>query len=163
MHSEFGERQFDAIIRDYSNSPNYDLKVEFTQAIDGHDEKLRMEYLIEHGHVSPIGPLSYTGTKKTGHKISAGFELVCHYDSLKNNFALIKNRAEQKSKPKHYGKYHVLVIVIDDYIAPRYDNKNDLEELNEFVKTNVISLPLDFAKVYILGFSGKTLLTYEID
>jgi predicted nucleotidyltransferase len=157
-----GNDNFDAIIRDCSKSPNFDLKVEFTQAIDGHDENLRMEYLIEHGYVSPIGPLSFTGTKKTGHKISVEFEPVLHDDSLENNFTLIKNRAELKSKPKNYGKNYVLVIVIDDYIAPRFDNQNDLEALNEFILTNIISLPLDFARLYILGLSGETLLTYEI-
>lgn len=157
-----GNDNFDAIICDYSKSPNFDLKVEFTHAIDGRDENLRMEYLIEHGHVSPIGPLSFTGTKKTGHKISVEFEMVSHNALLDNNFALIKNRAEQKSRPKNYGKDHILVITIDDYIAPRYGSQEDIETLNKFIKTNVINLPLDFDKLYILGFSGKTFLTYEI-
>jgi len=63
---------------------------------------------------------------------------------------------------KTYGQDHVLVIVIDDYIAPRFDDQKDLEALNEFIKSDVINLPLDFRELYILGISGKTLLAFKI-
>jgi hypothetical protein len=108
---------FDAIIRDYSQSPPFDLKVEFTYAVDGHDDHLRMKYHIEHGAVSLTGPCSHTGTEKTGHKIVVKTKAVSHNDSLNKSFALIKSRAEQKCKPKKYGENYILVIIIDDYIA----------------------------------------------
>jgi hypothetical protein len=151
---------FDAIIRDYSQSPPYELKIEFTLAIDGHDDHLRMKHLVEHGHVSLTGPLKYTGTEKTGHKINIVNKAANHNDSLIKTFTLIKVRAEQKCKPKKYGKNYILVITIDDHIAPRYDNKNDLEALNEFIKSYVINLPLDFGALYVLGLSGKTFLKF---
>ncbi|MBM4301574.1 MAG: hypothetical protein FJ121_08595 [Deltaproteobacteria bacterium] len=157
-----GNDNFDAIIRDYSHSPPSEQKIEFTLAIDGHDDQLRMKYFVEHGHVSLTGPLTYTGTEKTGHKINVETEAVLHNDSLKKTFAIIKSRAEQKCKPKNYGKNHVLVITIDDHIAPRYDNQKDLEALNEFMKSDVINLPLDFGGLYILGLSGKTFLAIKI-
>ena len=50
--SNFGNDNFDAIIRDYSHSPPSEQKIEFTLAIDGYDDNLRMKYFIEHGHVS---------------------------------------------------------------------------------------------------------------
>ena len=155
----FGNDNFDAIIRDYSHSPPSEIKIEFTLAIDGYDDHLRMKYCVEHGHVSLIGPLTYTGTEKTGHKINVKTEPVLHNDSLKKTFAIIKSRAEQKCKPKNYGKNHVLVITIDDH---RYNNPKDLEALNEFMKSNVINLPLDFGALYILGLSGKTFLDFKI-
>jgi len=157
-----GNDNFDAIIRNNSCSPPIELKIEFTLAIDGQDDHLRMKHLVEHGHVSLTGPLTYTGTEKTGHKIVVENEAVSHHDLRGINFALIKSRAEQKCKPKNYGKNHVLVITIDDHIAPRYDNQKDLEALNEFMKSNVINLPLDFGELYVLGLSGKTFLAFKL-
>jgi len=153
---------FDAIIRDYSQSLPFDLKVEFTYAVDGHDDHLRMKYLIEHGHVSLTGHLSYSGTEKTGHSIVVENEFASHYDSLVINYSLIKDRALQKCKPKNYGSNYVLVIIIDDYISPRFDKERDIEELKEFTETNLVNLPLDFGELYILGLSGKTFLTFKI-
>lgn len=157
-----GNDNFDAIIRDYSHSPPSDLKIEFTLAIDGYDDRLRKKYLVEHGYVSPIGPLTHTGTEKTGHKIKVEFEPVLHDDLLRKSFNIIKSRAKRKFKPKNYGKNHILVITIDDYIAPRFYDQKDLEALNEFIKSDVINLPLDFRELYILGISGKTFLAFKI-
>jgi hypothetical protein len=153
---------FDAIIRDYSCSPPTELKLEFTLAIDGHDDHLRMKYFIEHNYVSLTEPLSHTGTEKTGHKIALEGVLPSHYALLENNFLLIKNRAQQKCKPKSYGKNHILVIIIDHNISPGFDNEKDLKALKEFTETNLINLPLDFGELYILGLSGKTLLPFTI-
>jgi hypothetical protein len=158
-----GNDNFDALIRDYSKSPPSELKIEFTLAINGYDDYLRMKYLVQHGHVSRTGPLSYTGTEQTGHNITVENEAASHHDLLNTNFKLIKNRAEKKCEPnKVYGKNHVLVIIIDDYLPPRYDNQNDREAINEFIKSNVINLRLNFGKLYILGLSGKTFLPFKI-
>lgn len=154
---------FDAIIRDYSQSPPSEQKIEFTLAIDGYDDILRREYLVKHGHVSLTGPRSHTGTKKTGHNIVVEAEPVSHHTLLEKIFALIKCAAEKKCKPKKtYGKDHVLVIVIEDNLSPRYDNSKDIDALNEFIKPIVINLPLDFGELYILGLSGKTFLPFKI-
>ncbi len=157
-----GNDNFDAIIRDYSHSPPSDLKIEFTLAIDGYDDHLRMKYLVEHGHVWLTGPLTSTGTEKTGHKINAEFEPVLHDYLLRKSFDIIKSRAEWKCKPKNYGKNHILIRTIDDYIAPRFDDQEDLEALNEFIKSDVINLPLDFRELYIIGRSGKTFLRFKL-
>jgi hypothetical protein len=157
-----GNENFDAIIRDYSHSPIYEQKIEFTLAIDGHDDHLRMKYFVEHGHVSLTGPLKCRGTEKTGHKISVKNEPACHVESLQNYFSLIKRSAVKKCKPKNYGKDHVLVISIEDNLPPRYDNSRDIDALNEFIKSNVVNLPLDFGELYILGLSGKTFLPFKI-
>ncbi|MFA4902959.1 MAG: hypothetical protein WC600_09450 [Desulfobaccales bacterium] len=157
-----GNDNFDAIIRNNSCSPPIEQKIEFTLAIDGKDDHLRTKYLVEHGHVCLTGPLKSRGNEKTGHKIFVGNEVANHFELLQKNFALIKQCAGQKCKPKNYGKNHILVIVIDDNLAPRYGNQRDLEVLNKFIESNVINLPLDFRKLYILGISGKTFLPYKI-
>jgi hypothetical protein len=160
--SNFGNDNFDAIIRDYSHFPPSEQKIEFTLAIDGHDDHLRIKYYIEHGLVSLTGPLTYTVTKKTDHKINVATELANGNDLLIKTFTLIRSRAEKKCKPKKYGKNHILVITIDDHIASIYDNQKYLDALNEFIKSDVINLPLDFGELYILGLSGKTFLAFKL-
>jgi hypothetical protein len=155
---------FDAVIKDYSKSPPSEQKIEVTLAIDGYDDILRREHLVKHGHVPLTGPYSHSGTKRTGHNIVVESEAVSHYELLNDNFALIKCAAGKKVKTKKtYGKDHVLLIVIEDYLAPRYDKPEDINALNQFIESNVINLPLDFNELYILGYSGNTLLRFQLD
>ena len=154
-------QDFDAVICDYSFSPPHKLMVEFTCAIEYPDEHLRMKYFLEHGHVNVYGELSYTGTKKTGHKIHVENEMIDRDVLLQKNFLLIKKAAEQKSvhrKRKKYGRKHELVIFFDDWFL--FNPKDDVSVLEKFVKTNVLSIPLNFKAIYVLGLSGKTFLSF---
>ena len=156
-------KDFDAIIRDYTISPPHELKVEFTYAIDGHREHLRMKYFREHGEVNLLESVSYTGNKRTGHSIEVPDEMVDHNDSLQKTFSLIKAATENKSKirkPKRYGKKtHVLVVVFDDRTWFNACNKVELEE---FIKKEVLILDLNFKTVYILGEERETFLSFEL-
>jgi hypothetical protein len=156
-----GNDNFDAIVRDYSYSPPNEIKLEFTLASDGHDIHLRIEYLIDYNHVSLTSPLSHTGTEKTGHKIAVEGRIPSHDDLLENNFMLIKNSAQKKCN-RSYDNNHVLVIIIDDNISPRFNNERDIKALKEYTETKLINLPLDFGELYILGLSGKTFLPFKI-
>lgn len=156
-----GNDNYDAIIRDYSFSPPSKIKVEFTQALDkksGLEEHLRMKYFLEHGQVSLMGPVS--GAKKTG-KINVIGGPVNINDYLAKVFRLIRSAAEAKSI-KNYGLSHILIIVIDDYLRPRFDSDRDRKALYEFVRDNVVILNMDFNALYILGISGKTLLSFRL-
>lgn len=158
--SNLGNQDFDAVICDYSFSPPHKLMVEFICAIEYPAEHLRMKYFLEHGHVNVYGELLYTGTKKTGHKIHVENEMIDRDVLLQKNFLLIKKAAEQKSvhrKRKKYGKKHVLVIFFDDWFL--FNSKDDVRVLEKFVKTNVLSIPLNFKAIYVLGSSGKTFLS----
>ncbi len=154
-------QDFDAVICDYSFSPPHKLMVEFTCAIEYPDEYLRMKYYLEHGHVNVYGHLSYTGTKKTGHKIYVENEMIDRDVLLQKIFSLIKKAAEYKSKPRKHGKYgekHVLVIFFDDWSL--FNSKDDISMLENFVTTNVLIIPLNFKTVYVLGLSGETFLSF---
>jgi hypothetical protein len=154
---------FDAIIRDYSFDPPYDLKVEFTKAMDktaGHEERLRMKYFIEHRHVFLTGPIKFSGTERSGHKIEVKPVPVSRTLSMEKVFSLILDRIEAKCKKK-YGYDHLLVILIDDYLAPRFGRVNDQKELKEFLENNVFNLNLDLRGLCILGLSGKTFFYKE--
>lgn len=166
-------KDFDAVIRDYTFLPPHELKVEFTYVTKGvvstsakecgHDEYLRMKYLIEHGHVNTFGSLTHSEDKNTGCKINVEDEMIDHIDLLQNTFSLIKSTAEKKSetsKPGRYGKQtHVLVIVFDD--CPWFNAKDNMA-LKDFVNMEVLVMDLNFKTVYILRVSGETFFSFEL-
>jgi len=159
-------RDFDAIIIDYSTSPRSELKVEITSALDeieGYDEHLRMEYFVQHGHVNVWGTLSASGTEKRGHQINIKEnEAIARTDLLNRAFSLIRSAVEGKSvRPnvaQKYGKGHILIVAFNDYCW--FEPDQDIPALKNFMKRHVLTLPLDFADLYVLGLSGKTFVCF---
>jgi hypothetical protein len=157
-------RDFDAIIMDYSTSPPSELKVEITSAVEGHDQHLRMKYFVEHGHVNVWGTLSASGTEKVGHEIHVENEVIAHTDLLQRTFSLIRTSVERKSvgtnKAQKYGQGHVLIVAFDDWCW--FNSKQqDMAALKNFVEEHVLKIPLDFAALYVIGLSGKTFVDFE--
>lgn len=159
----FGNDNFDAIIRDHSTSPPSDVRIEFTLAIDGRNDYLFRKYFIEHEHEPIVLPSIFlsTGTEKSGHKIDIADDLISYDNLLVDTFCLIRERALNKCN-KRYGKDYILVIIIDDFICPAYDHKEGIEALTKFAEDNLINLPLDFRELCILGYSGKTFLRFQL-
>ncbi len=157
-------RDFDATIIDYSTSPPYELKVEITSAVEGYNEYLRMKYFVKHGHVNVWGKLSASGTEKMGHEIHIENEVIEHTRHLKYSFSLIRSAVQGKSispnKPHKYGQGHVLIVAFDDWQWFNSEQK-DMTDLKSFVETHVLTLPLDFAALYVLGLSGKAFVVFE--
>jgi hypothetical protein len=161
------KRDFDAVIIDYSTSPPSELKVEITLALDeeeGHNQSLRMEYFLEHGYVNVLGKPASSGTKKTGRQIQVENEMFDRNDLLKRTLSLIRTAVERKSlspkKPHRYGQGHVLIVAFDDW--GWFEPEQDIPALKKFFEENVLTLPLSFASLYVLGLSGKTLLSFKI-
>jgi hypothetical protein len=103
-----------------------------------------------------------TGTEKIGLKIDVVDDEIFYNDLLIKTFSLIKDRVLKKCDKK-YGKDYILVIVIDDFICPAHDHKDGIEALTKFAEDNLISLPLDFRELCILGYSGKTFLRFPLE
>ena len=161
----FKNKDFDAVIRDRSVTPPRELKVEFTWAALSHNEHLRMKYLLEHGEVNLFGEVRYTGTKRTGHQIEVEDEAIKESKLLEELMGAIKEAAEKKAekpgKPKKYGRQHCLVIVFDDY--GRFDQRVEGIALENFMKSQVLILPLNFGEVSVLGISGETFISFPTD
>ncbi|MDT7042922.1 hypothetical protein [Candidatus Nitronereus thalassa] len=152
---------YDATILDKSYTPPKELKVEFTRAVDGKDDYLRMKYFLEHGHVNLVGDLRYEGSEKRGHKIQVKDEAVSVNDTRKKTCELIRKCVEGKSN-RQYGKSYMLVITFDDYIGFRFDDNETFPVLDKMLNEIVSGFNLDFEKLYLLGFSGKTILNCSI-
>jgi hypothetical protein len=156
-------RDFDTTIRDYSTSPPSELKVEITSAIEGYEEHLRMKYFLEHGHVSVWDKVSASGNERVGHKIDVENELTADSDLLKQTFSLILSAVKGKSvipnKTPKYGQGHVLIVAFGDW--GWFKSKQKMAALKDFVEKDVLTLPLDFAALYVVGLSGKTFVHFK--
>ena len=134
-----------------STSPIY---VEVTYAKDGHDEGLRLEVLSATGSVNALGTISVSGTKTSGRTLKVANEAVDHNLTRGKGLDLIRERIIGKSR-KTYGQSHILVVVVDDYLAFR--TEDDRVILQEYARSVVDSVALDFRGVFLLGSSGNYL------
>ena len=152
-------RHFDAIVRDLSVSPPSELMVEITSARDP-QEHLRMEYFLEHGHVMLWSPLTATGNKHSRH-IHIEPDAVEHRELVIRHCSWIKKAAEGKaSRADRYGRGHVLIIAFEDGFKP---SDSDLSLMRTFVLEQVLTLPLNFRALYLIGMSGHTYLPFCLE
>ncbi len=151
-------RDFDAEISDPAAATS--VKVEITLA-RAPDEHVRMEFFIEHGHVSIWGPITAVGTKATGgHQITQEPLAVDHAELRARYFGWIKTAAEGKARKQgRYGAQHVLVIAFDDW---QWFEPPDFQALTPFIEQEVLVLPLNFAALYVVGMSGKTFAEFRV-
>lgn len=162
--SNMDNRDFDALIIDYSTLPPSELKVEITSAIQGYDQHLRMKCFVERGHVNVWGKLSASGTEKKGHYIHVENEAIDRADLLKDTLWLIrlaiKRKCSRRREAQKYGQGHVLIVTFDDW--QWFEPEQDIPTLRTFIEEHVLMLPLHFAALYVLGLSGKTLVFFRL-
>lgn len=128
------------------------IHVELTYAKDGHDERLRLSVLTSEGGVNALGKIKISGTKTPSQSIEVENEAVDHTEVREAALVLLNDRLAGKSN-KQYGRNHVLVVVVDDYLAFR--REEDKEELMRHAQTLIPGMKLDFGAVYLLGASGE--------
>ena len=142
---------YDAKI-EFLKSSSPPVYVEFTYAKDGYDERLRLKVLSSEGTVNALGKITVSGTKVSGQRIEVENEAVDHIEVRTAAMSLVKERLAGKAN-KQYGRNHVLVIVVDDYLPFR--TEEDKEVLMKHTQSIVAGVKLDFGAVYLLGSSGK--------
>ena len=151
-------RPFDAVVRDSATTPPSELLVEITTA-QSPQQHLYMEYFLKHGNVWLWAPLSAIGTKGN-RKIHVEPMMVDQSELVDRHCGWIKVAAEGKaSKADHYSRSHVLLIVFDDNFYP---TPADITTITDFVNQNVLPLSLNFAKLYLVGISGQTHLSFPL-
>jgi hypothetical protein len=146
-------RDFDAQIRE----PSRTIPIEITSAHDPH-EHLRMEYLIQHRYVPLTGALTVQGTKRKDRQIGVLLEYVNHEESRADHLTFIKTVAEGKKGLGRYGKNYELLIAVED----RWFEPNDAKEISAFVEHEVLTLPLEFGTVHLIGLTDRLFLSFEV-
>lgn len=153
VKNTLGSQSYDAEIK-YSDSKEHPInRLEFTEAKDGHDLHLRMKSFIATGTTSLTGKLTFSGTEKSGHNIFVSDDFAEHQDLMTNQYNLVKNCILNKKKG-NYTCDTALAVVIDDYTAPRYDNKKDLDSFYSFLDRDDIFQNTGFAALFFVGISG---------
>lgn len=143
---------FNAIIVDYRDRPLKVHKLKFVQAIHAYEEYLQRVYLPEQGFLSAVSRLA-------GGSTHSGDEPVNNIAWLNKSLELIAQTVALETG-RRYGRDTSLVVVFDDYASFRSDD--DLAALERFVSSEVLPMPLDFSKLFLLGWSGHTLLGFAL-
>jgi len=132
--------------------PSRTINIQITGARDP-SEHLRMEYLVEHGHVSLTG-----GTKRAGREIENEVEFVDHRESRADHLSWIKTAAEGKAGRGRYGKSYELLISVEDW----WFDADDTPDVTDFIERKVLRLPLEFDALHIVGTTERLFLSFPL-
>lgn len=146
------EDDFDAVIVDYRDRPLRVQKLKFIHAIHAYEEYLCRVCLPEEGFLSALGMLAGRGAQ-------ADAEPVNNIAWLNKSLELIAETVALHTNKSH-GRDVSLVIVFDDYASFR--SEEDIGALERFVTSEILPMPLDFSKLFLLGWSGHTLLGFSL-
>jgi hypothetical protein len=163
----YGDRDdvFCAPKRDHSrdidaevHEPSRTIQIEITSARDP-CEHLRMEHLVQRHHVGLTGPLKAHGTKRTGRQIAHVVEFEDHRESRARHLGWIKTAAEGKAGLGRYGKSYELLIVVEDWW---FNNDDDATEVVTFIDREVLTLPLEFGTVHLVGLTERLFMSFPL-
>lgn len=150
---------FDARITFGDGPDSTGLSVEVTYAKDGYGESLRMEVLSSNGHVNLVGRRSVAGRRGArDRRIQIENEAVSRTTLVDQYLVLLEHTLRKKAR-RRYGRSHVLVVAVDDYVALR--EPCDGQRLARFASSLLPTLALDFGCVAFVGVAGKLFLSYK--
>ena len=171
----FADREFpgrdDVLVQPNLDNDNFDARitvgsgsrtiyVEITYAKDGYDESRRMEVLSREGSVSWTGPVSSSGRMGSpNRKVHVESEARSHLVALEEYLAIVRKRLEDKARSR-YGKDHVLVVAVDDYLPLR--ESSDFDHLRAAAESWFATLGLDFGRVVFLGVAGQLFMSFDL-
>lgn len=166
----------DVIVTPNLNNDNFDATVTFkglrskvfielTRAKNGYDESLHMEVLTRDGYVpwGHGGPItSVSGRKGAPNRvIEISLKVVDRTDELlAEHFLLVETTVKAKAGGRQYGKNFILLVIVDDY--DHFPTDSDHTKLDGFVRNNLLCADLDFARLIIIGISGKLYFSYNL-
>lgn len=124
-----GSQAYDAVVHDQRTKASGISYIEVTVASEGEVDYLRMLTLHETDHVSGLGRVSKTGTKKTGRIVKVENEAVSQAEVLETESRIISEALERKLS-KVYPAGTALVIAFDDTMSQdRPDNIANIESV----------------------------------
>ena len=147
----YGEQPFDVEIFG-SRECEFPSFLEITMADQNYEDHLRMRYFTEHGDVCMTGPVTHTGTKKTGLNISVANEAREHTEMNQEKKDLIRiaiTRKTSKAYPENTG----LLVYFDDYVA--FSRYKDKAVMDGFLDEVDVGWTDKFSALYLVGASGN--------
>ena len=137
------------------------LYIEITRAKDGYDESLRDEVITRDGSVCLTGPIQKVEGRRGAPDriVEVENEATSHEVLLHKSLSLVEAAVRAKAN-RVYGRHHLLLLVIDDYLPFRM--KPDHRALHALIRDALLSLDLDFMRLVVLGISGELVLSYQL-
>jgi len=117
-----------------------------------------MEYFVQHRYIPLTGPLTVQGTKKKDRQIGVLLEFIDHEESRAEHLAFIKTAAARKKGPGRYGKNYEFLIFVED----RWFEPDDAKQIVAFVEQEVLTLPLEFRTIHLIGLTDRLFLSFEV-
>lgn len=149
----------DAVVVDYRKRPLRVRTVVFARAILSYEAYLRRLYFPDDDHAFTFSRFTLKDRREHKSKAADDGETLLHVILLNKGLELIAKAAKAKAN-RPYGKLANLVIIFDDYGTFR--SREDLSLLEDFVITEVLPMDLDFGKLYLLGWSGNTIIEFSV-
>jgi hypothetical protein len=144
----------DALYIDYRDRPLKVQKLEFAHSIYSYAQYVRRVYFPTE---EPV--FIYRKRRRPPKATHAEGELISNVAWLNKSLELIATAARRK-RGQHHAPDTSLVIVFDDYAAFR--TEDDLAALERFVTHEILPMELDFCRLFLLGWSGHTVLAYTL-
>lgn len=154
-------RSPDAILTWRGDGGQTQQPIECVCAIDGYDDRLRMEHLLEHGRVSLTAPLRVTNTKASGRRriVLADDLMMRPVDvSRKKQMELFESCLRRKLS-KTYPTGTWLLCSFDDYLLRA--RKDHLAELPDLVAGLSAEYLHPFSRIIVVGMSGDIHFEWE--
>lgn len=149
-----GNQSYDAAVTDNRLQKSPVEYVEVTQAHEGRNFHLRMLYLEEHRHVSPIGEV----TEHEG-RISVESQAISKKENLDTALQRIFKAAGRKAA-KRYPDNTALVVAFEDSVG--IHDVRDEQEVDKFVQDNVIPLVGGFRWFALVGWKRRIFFEYDL-
>lgn len=142
--------EYDAELSFKSGGPN--LFLEFTQAMNGKEDFLRMQFLNAHGHVNLFGPIFKDEEDLAEKAVAMGGSGL-----RRQQTGLIMQCLDNKLAKRYPGNC-LLVIVFDDTLF----DESELQRLQAEVHAKLIKTQSSFAGIILLGCSNATLVEIRL-
>jgi hypothetical protein len=165
---QYGDRS-DVLVQPNLSNDNFDATilgdngkrfVEVTYAKEGYDLSLRIEVLAREGHVCMTGPVFVCGRRGTPDRlVSVEPYALSHVDIVRAHLSLIEARVANKSRAI-YGKEHLLLVAVDDYLA--LTEQPDCALLEERIELWLSEYPLNFGRIVFVGMAGRLFVSRNL-
>ena len=140
-------KRYDAVVTDLRSNRVSQSYIEITQSHEGENDYLRRLVLSRQGFVF-YGPPNKKGTKKTGLQVSIPAKAFELGEVAEGELKRILEAARRK-EAKDYPINTSLIIFFNDNLTFR--QAVDDNQLDTFVKKNILSLDLRFSTLYLVG------------
>jgi 3-dehydroquinate dehydratase/shikimate dehydrogenase len=168
LEGKLGGQSFDAQVFEGGREL---CRIEITEAIDGRKWALQKELLLEDGWAPDTGPIE-CATKKHNRKkgdIKATLEAVSEAQIVQEGLGLIEEALNNKFKKSNrpngsYGCGAWLLVAFNDTTVfhPDQLGSDDKNKLCDAVQRKIHSLCPRFDKVFLVGWSGRSLYEFDV-